>query len=629
MTDLQNTETTAPTLTPEDHAFFLENGYLIVKGVVSPEMIAAAVAFLEEGAFEGDVGAANYKPQQNELVNACVTDTVFAVMEELMGSEYPYPKHRGASDMPRPYASDAEWKSQEFHVDSDYPTLMPTDDVLSFFIFLTKVQSRGGAFQYAPGSPFRYFAFMSDNPENLKQHCTEPELSGPIQEYLAEPGDLLIMTHLGGHAGSNNVTDPQTRHALLNRYHPFRRLVPGLKPFAEMSSAEKVYSARYLREIKGFPIPEPPLTLDARTDAALRDGDVIPGGEIYSYISFIEKGRPGILFVGSSPGLQRAVSDDFVNWKPEIVLESFPLGVVALQDYKRDNGVTLFVGIGGDKPETQIRTGRDASHLMLEATIPGVAFGFAHYTTDYGSVKARERVIFTRPAAKPNEIRCGWGNTWADAVAHGQENLVAALPEDFIVIDAFAHPSSAGPPFALILDVREPFNKKSAAPETRPYVSVSHDVASYETPKPLAYDTETAPRQIRVYARARNYWLVTFLREAEGANAIVLGRHGLGKIARHADADQDGGGVAGSPLHCGRDLRGTSGCAPSLAIWIKRANETPPLEKICCGCCSPSAVVGRIRRAWRFTAARRLARPFCASSWARAKQAAIWRRSRN
>ena len=41
-------------LTPEDHAFFLEHDYLIVKNVVAPDVIAEAVAFLEAVSFEGE-----------------------------------------------------------------------------------------------------------------------------------------------------------------------------------------------------------------------------------------------------------------------------------------------------------------------------------------------------------------------------------------------------------------------------------------------------------------------------------------------------------------------------------------------------------------------------------------------
>lgn len=47
-------------LTLEDHAFFLEHDYLIVKNVVAPDVIAEAVAFLETVSFEGEAGGTDY-----------------------------------------------------------------------------------------------------------------------------------------------------------------------------------------------------------------------------------------------------------------------------------------------------------------------------------------------------------------------------------------------------------------------------------------------------------------------------------------------------------------------------------------------------------------------------------------
>ena len=90
-------------LTPEDHESFLTDGYLLVRNVVSPEAIEKAVAFLESGNPEGDVGGANYKPLKSDVVADCVTDTVLKALEELLGDDYPIKRNRGAVDMPRPY----------------------------------------------------------------------------------------------------------------------------------------------------------------------------------------------------------------------------------------------------------------------------------------------------------------------------------------------------------------------------------------------------------------------------------------------------------------------------------------------------------------------------------------------
>jgi len=506
-------------LTPQDHAFFLEHGYLIVKNVLPPDIIAEAVAFLEGDGFEGEVGAANYQPRQGDPVRACVTDTVYSVLSELMGPNYVLPRKNGAMDMPRPYTPEKSWESQGFHVDSDYPTRLPNEDILSHFIFLTPVRSHGGAFQYAPGSPLRYFAAMGDNPEGLVAQTALPELSGPIREFLAEPGDMLVMTHLGGHAGSNNVTDPQTRHALLDRYDADKRLVPGLKPLAEMSSVEKVYSARFLREQRGMDVPSPSLVLNADTDAALRDGIVLAPDVLY-HVTYLERASPVALFVtASQPGvLQRAASTDFVHWTVEPAFEMPGASFAVLHEHKRDGSITLFAGGTFPRREVHLLTGPDMKALTVTQTVPDAAFAFGHYTTDYGSQQARGRVLFVRPADAPNRLVCHWGKTWAEARANAQNSEVVTLPDGHAFRNAFVAPSNAGPPFALVADVQ------NGLEPAVPFYSLSHDMARFATaPQLLPFDAESVLCGIRVYARARSYWLVTYLRVAAGESRLFWG----------------------------------------------------------------------------------------------------------
>jgi len=56
-----------------------------------------------------------------------------------------------------------------------------------------------------------------------------------------------LFQHLMGHTGSDNVSNPVTRHALLNRWVPKGvRIAPGEKPFSQMATIEKANSVRYL-----------------------------------------------------------------------------------------------------------------------------------------------------------------------------------------------------------------------------------------------------------------------------------------------------------------------------------------------------------------------------------------------
>ena len=338
-----------------------------------------------------------------------------------------------------------------------------------------------------------------------------------MQEFLAEPGDMLVMTHLGGHAGSSNAADPQTRHALLDRYDTDRRLVPGLKPLDEMSSAEKVYSARFLRERQNRDIPLPPLRVNAETDAVLRDGAAI-APDLVSYETFLERARPGLRFVArSAPGtIQQAVTEDFVRWSAAPALTLPGAEITHLHEYKRDGGLTLLVG--GRFPETESRLlcGPVPDALSAE-TLPGAAFAFAHYTTGYGSRTARGRVVFTCPADRPHTLLCRWGKTWAEALASEQSAEAASLPAPARFRDAFVAPTNAGPPFALLADVDSGGDGPSGL-----HFSVSRDLARYDTPlAPLL--SAGGAHSLRVFARARSYWLVTYLRDIGGETRLFWG----------------------------------------------------------------------------------------------------------
>jgi hypothetical protein len=96
-----------------------------------------------------------------------------------------------------------------------------------------------------------------------------PRFGGELHEVLAEPGDCVLFHSLMGHSGSVNVAAPHTRHALLNRYHPTRRLEPlaSDEDMMSMSTLERANSARFLSEAFGVgrclrpSAPPAPLTL--------------------------------------------------------------------------------------------------------------------------------------------------------------------------------------------------------------------------------------------------------------------------------------------------------------------------------------------------------------------------------
>ena len=114
-----------------------------------------------------------------------------------------------------------------------------------------------------------------------------------------------------------------------------------------------------------------------------------------------------------------------------------------------------------------------------------------------------------------------WGDEWRDAAAWTGWARIGAAPDGSSVLDAFVKPVLGEAEYGLIVDVREP----GASASSRPFYALSGDSARFEEPvQPITFSTPTPPRQLRVYARARRYWLVTHLRRVDGQDRIFWGR---------------------------------------------------------------------------------------------------------
>ena len=170
----------APVLTPNDHDHFLRTGYIHLKGVIPPESVAHALENIQRP-----------RPDCSRL---------HAAVRELLGPHYrlDLPTTSGGYDMPRAPLSPTEHPAEyaaavdgsnsakivtqgRAHCDDAYGTLMPQGWVLGSFIFLTSVESRGGAFIIYPGSYLRYRDAMSTiGPGGYKGIA--PEFGGDLME---------------------------------------------------------------------------------------------------------------------------------------------------------------------------------------------------------------------------------------------------------------------------------------------------------------------------------------------------------------------------------------------------------------------------------------------------------------
>ncbi|MBV9850432.1 MAG: phytanoyl-CoA dioxygenase family protein [Armatimonadetes bacterium] len=500
----------APVLTAQDHEHFLEHGYVVVKRAVPPETIAAAVEALEAGAYTGRVGDADYRPVRAEAVAECVTDTVHAAIAEIFGEAYPFDRSRHGDDMPRPYRPEADWPPPRAHIDDDYPTLMPNGWALGLFIFLTPVRPHGGAFVLFPGSYRRYQEALAASPDGILGVVAAPELAGEHQEFLAEPGDILLFHHLMGHAGSENVADPQTRHALLSRWHPHARIVPGDKSLTAMTTIEKANSLRHQHERFGTTFQTPD---DGRGQGLARPGNLTAQtllpvqGE--THLLCVDDTQPHVI--------QHARSTDLSHWEFGEPLPTFSHPVDSLSLFQRGSDVLLLVGTAG---AIRIYRSRGLTDWAPLHTVPEAEFGVGHYSTSFGSRTARGQVLFFVSPEQPTQVRCRWAKAWDQiGEAAGDEAVVAEAPDGRRITGLCLKPVFSESGFALVADLAEP-----EGAGTRPFYTLSGDSASYPDPlRPLAFTAPTAPRALQVYRRARNYWIVTYLRDQDGQARLFWG----------------------------------------------------------------------------------------------------------
>ena len=510
-----------PVLTPEDHEHFVEYGYVIIRKAVPPELIDEAVAILEKD--DTFAIGADKQRQKNEVLEACVTDTILDAIQELHG-DCEINRNRSSSDIPREYTPEAGDSSGlvaiGLHVDDDYPTIMPDAWSVRAVVSLTPVKPRGGGYIYTPGSPFRFLAAMAATPDAMKMIPQRPEFAGPPVEFQAEPGDILIIEHRMGHSGSTNVSSEIPRHMLLHSTGPKQRIVPGAKPFEEMSSMEKANSARYLQHRYGVKFQLPQLADEESVTKSLQHG-FSSEGTIVTQECLRYEGTTHLFFVDESQQsvINHAMGDDWADWVKAEPMEFSSEPIHGICIFQRGFDVQMFVSIGGDEGRIEILESEDLKHWSNVSSITNARCGVGHINSDWGSKVARGQVIFFVVPGERSKLLCRWGNEWCAASEWTDQAESAQAPDGFDFEDVYVKASRGEGRFGLVANLREETTGKSKL-----YFSDSNDGSIFENElKPLHHSAMSLPYHIRVYIRARDYWLVTYLCEREGKGRIFWG----------------------------------------------------------------------------------------------------------
>lgn len=481
-------------LSPEEHERFIRDGYCVFKRAVPAKIMAAAVRVLESGALPDRNAPVRAHARIPEIA-ACLTPKVYQAVAELMGDAYPYDRHSRLVDKARPHEPGRRWDPPLSHTDNDYPTILPDVWAVGFFIFLTKVEPKGGGFIVYPGSALRYRRLLARAPGCLRVRDSVVEEKGAWQEFLAEPGDVMLFHHLLGHSASVNVASPTTRHALLGHFGPNPRLVPGSKPFARMSTLEKANSARYLAE-KGWAEPTAPAAAPEPFGADLGLCEVVRHGD-ETLCFFVEKERPG--------ELRRARSRDWRSWKVEAapLLTGAPLRSVALSTLGRDHYLFTSTEAGAE-----VRRSSDLLSWTKTASLPGCLAPAGH--VDIVSPAAMSRGYCMLFHARGEAVVSRRGQDWAQADAWPGEESVAKMRG--AVRDARVHPIWGENLLALVAEDEEGLAYR-----------LCEDGERFEGAlTPLRGPAGMS--QLRVYLRARKYWLVAYLAPSKKGRRLFWGK---------------------------------------------------------------------------------------------------------
>ncbi|MSR83349.1 MAG: hypothetical protein EXS58_10575 [Candidatus Latescibacteria bacterium] len=453
-------------------------------------------------------------------VAACTSDRLLDAIGELFGPVYPFGRRRRGQDLPRPYQPDQDWPTPVAHVDGSYPTIMPNGWAVGSFVFLTKVLSRGGAFICFPGSPNRYRQAMARACHLIKGAAPQPQYAGPYCGFLAEPGDALLFHHLFGHTGSTNVANPITRHALLARWHPHERIVPGDKPFSSLSTIEKANSARYLAHHYGLDLQVVTTPNTPTHCRALGEGFAC-WGDLVSYTLLHFDGQAQLFYVDRSypDTVQRLVSDDLLVWRPAAPFEPGlgPIRSLQIHQYTLEAVLGISAGVPAG---AHLYHSLDLDHWAPVAQVEGVETATPWYVyARYPSKVAAGQALYVVPTAEQSTVVCQWGYEWAAAGGWATHSVAAQAPAGGVVRDLTVAAYFADSHAAIVADVTLP-----RAPATMLCYALPKDIALAEGPlEPLSCDTPSPPRLLRVFSRGRHYWRVSYVRQHQGQERLFWG----------------------------------------------------------------------------------------------------------
>lgn len=208
----------APVFTPDDHAFFRHNGYVIARDVAPPENLRAVITMIWE--FLG-MDPANpddwYRPplspggmlevyQHQALWNNRQTPRIHQAFSELFDTDKLWVSFDRVNMKPPRRPDHPEYDHKGFiHWDADTSKL-PIPFRVQGVLALTDTTEDMGGFQGVPDLYRDLEAWIARQPADRNPH--HPDLTGfAVTPIPAQAGDLIIWNTLFPHGNGHNVSD--------------------------------------------------------------------------------------------------------------------------------------------------------------------------------------------------------------------------------------------------------------------------------------------------------------------------------------------------------------------------------------------------------------------------------------
>ena len=219
-------------LSPEQKQQFIDEGFLRVPGLISPDVLAAVKRDLLASLSINESDSSTWDgieslPDDDDVLCTTIplrTPELESAVEELVGPDFlrgvsfsPFLEWRHKTPVinrgfipvlgfPTPSPTEPPaWKMPEgFHIDGGgYVVTYPTTNFLAVMVYLSDVPTWGGATTLHPGSHRQVFEHWLAHPDIAGQGVPNLDYA-PAIPVAAQAGDAVFMHYLTVHSGSAN-----------------------------------------------------------------------------------------------------------------------------------------------------------------------------------------------------------------------------------------------------------------------------------------------------------------------------------------------------------------------------------------------------------------------------------------